>query len=85
MVLRVYVSAACLGCATARQLVVELRRVRPHYPIELIDLDLPGAVRPPQVFGTPTYCLGERIVSLGNPRLADLLQLIDAGTTGSGV
>jgi hypothetical protein len=34
-------------------------------------------VKPEFVFGTPTYVLGERIVSLGNPALATLLNLLD--------
>jgi hypothetical protein len=75
--LRVYVSAGCDVCARTHQLVAELRAQRPAYPVELVDLDQPGAVKPAFVFGTPTYVLGERIVSLGNPALATLLNLLD--------
>jgi hypothetical protein len=66
--LRVYVSASCLVCDRARQLV---------------DLDQPDAVKPDFVFGTPTYVLGERIVFLGNPALATLLSLLDAEAPGA--
>ena len=50
---------------------------RPTYPVELVELEQPDAVKPDFVFGTPTYVLGERIVSLGNPALATLLNLLD--------
>ncbi len=75
--LRVYVSAGCFLCDRTRQLVAEVREQRPAYPVELVDLDQPDAVKPDFVFGTPTYVLGERIVSLGNPALATLLNLLD--------
>jgi hypothetical protein len=45
---------------------------------KLVDLDQPDAAKPAFVFGTPTYVLGERIISLGNPALAAPLNLIDA-------
>lgn len=35
-------------------------------------------MKPDFGFGTPTYVLGERIVSLGNPALATLLNLLDS-------
>jgi hypothetical protein len=76
--LRVYISAGCFVCERTRQLVAELRAQRPAYPVELVDLDQPDAVKPSFVFGTPTYVLGDRIVSLGNPALTTLLDLLDA-------
>jgi hypothetical protein len=75
--LRVYVSASCFVCDRTREIVAEVRAQRPAYPVELIDLDQPGAVKPASVFGTPTYLLGERIVSLGNPSPTTLLNLLD--------
>ena len=75
--LYVYVSANCAICDRALQIVAEIRRQRPHYPLQLIDLDQPDAVRPAFVFGTPTYMLGERIISLGNPSMSMILQQID--------
>jgi hypothetical protein len=76
--LRVYFSASCLVCERTNQIIAEVRTLRPHYPIEVVDLDTAGAVKPPAVFGTPTYCLGERVISLGNPALQALLDLLDA-------
>jgi hypothetical protein len=75
--LHVYVSASCMVCDRTRQIVAQLREQRPAYPVELVDLNLPDAVKPAFIFGTPTYVLGERIVSLGNPALATLLNLLD--------
>jgi hypothetical protein len=42
----------------------------------MVDLDQPYALKPTFVFGKPTYVLGECIVSLGNPALATLLDLL---------
>lgn len=76
--LRVYVSASCFICDRTRQIVAEVCAQRPNYPVELVELEQPDAVKPAFVFGTPTYVLGEHIVSLGNPALATLLDLFDA-------
>lgn len=76
-VLRIYVAAHCLGCATAREMSAYVRRNRPHQPVEVIDLDQPGSVRPPHVFGVPTYCLDDQVISLGNPDGATLLAFLD--------
>src|SRR5262245_19260745 len=75
--LRVYVSDSCAGCDIARALIEYVRRLRLHYPIELINLDDDDAVRPPYVFGTPTYCLDDQIISLGNPSAQALLAALD--------
>lgn len=74
----VYVSANCMVCDRTHQIVAQVRMQRPSYPLEVVDLDQPDAVKPAFVFGTPTYVLGERIVSLGNPALATLLDMLDA-------
>jgi hypothetical protein len=82
--LRVYVSAACASCALAYQRVAQVRRLRPHQIIEVVDLDQAGAEHPPSVFGTPTYCLDERVISLGNPSLTALLAELDRATAPPG-
>ena len=80
--LHVYIAADCIICKRTHQIVAEVRALRPHYPIELIDLDQAGASKPRAVFATPTYCLGDRIVSLGNPARQELLDLLDAEAAG---
>lgn len=78
----VYISASCAVCVRTQQLVAAVRAQRPDYTIELVDLDQVGAVKPAFVFGTPTYVLGGRIVALGNPALAQLLEILDHTAMG---
>lgn len=77
--LRIYVSASCVVSQRTFQLVTELRMLRPDYTVEVMDLDHPDVAKPAEVFATPTYILGEHIISLGNPALQTLLDLIDDG------
>lgn len=75
--LRVVVSAGCATCRYSLKLVESVRRLRPRQPVEVIDLDDRGLAVPVGVIGTPTFLLGERVVSLGNPTLEDLLATLD--------
>lgn len=75
--LRVVVSAGCATCAYALRLVESVRRLRPRQPVEVVDLDDRAVAVPAGVVGTPTFLLGERVVSLGNPTLEDLLATLD--------
>jgi hypothetical protein len=54
-----------------------VQRLRPHQSVELIDLAQINAMRPLYVFGTPTYCLDNQVISLGNPSLSALLEILD--------
>src|SRR5215211_8803795 len=65
-ILQIYVSADCASCATAHQRVAQVQRLRPHQPVELIDLAQIDAIRPAYIFGTPMYCLDDQVISLGN-------------------
>ena len=76
--LRVVVSAGCATCRYALELVESVRRLRPRQPVEVIDLADRAVTVPAGVVGTPTFLLGERVVSLGNPSLDDLLATLDA-------
>ncbi|MBO9316674.1 MAG: hypothetical protein J7456_12930 [Chloroflexus sp.] len=82
--LRIYISATCLVCEHTRELVDQIRTLRPAYPVELIDLDQQPTARPDFVFGTPTYVLGETIIALGNPELSTLLRFLDRAIFTSG-
>jgi hypothetical protein len=77
-ILQVYVSADCASCAMALQRVAQVQHLRPHQPVELIDLAQMDAIRPAYIFGTPTYCLDDQVISLGNPSLLALLEVLDA-------
>ncbi len=82
--LRVVVSAGCAACGRAGELIDAVRRLRPSQPIEVIDLDDRAAEIPAGVVGTPTFLLGEQIVSLGNPTLEVLLATLDATAPPTG-
>lgn len=75
--LRVVVSAGCTTCRYARELVDAVRRLRPRQPVEVLDLDDRRVAVPDGVVGTPTFLLGEQVVSLGNPPLDVLLATLD--------
>lgn len=56
-----------------------MRHARPAQTVEVIDLaDHPDLPLPAGVIGTPTYLLGERVISLGNPDLDELLDHLDS-------
>jgi hypothetical protein len=75
--LRVVVSAGCASCRHTMRLVEAVLRLRPLQSVEVIDLDDPEVKVPDGVVGTPTFLLGERVVSLGNPTVEDLLATLD--------
>ncbi len=79
--LHVYVSAACASCRRTRELVTELRRLRPGAAVALVDIDrLEPDARPTGVVGTPTYVLHGRVRWLGNPSTEELLRCWDEKT-----
>lgn len=53
-----------------------VRAVRPRRRVEIVDVDDAADV-PRTVIGTPTYVLGDHVLSLGNPLLDDLLMALD--------
>lgn len=79
--LRIYISQHCRGYSTALELSRRLKRLRPHLPIVLIDVDgpLPASEGDPdiRVVGTPTYVWDHHILFLGNPSEEELLARID--------
>ncbi len=83
-VLRVVVSAGCATCGRAVEIVDAVRRLRPRQPVEVLDLDDRGARAPIGIVGTPTFLLGEQVISLGNPTLEVLLGTLDAARRGGG-
>ncbi len=83
-VLRVVVSAGCATCGRAVEIVEAVRRLRPRQPVEVLDLDVRDACAPVGIVGTPTFLLGEQVISLGNPTLEGLLATLDAARRGGG-
>lgn len=77
-VLEIYVGPACLASETARGLAAAVRALaRPGLDVRVVDLGEPGAVRPPAIFAVPTYLLDGRVISLGNPEEAWLLERLE--------
>jgi hypothetical protein len=72
--LHIYVAEHCPGSPMARIRAERLHERVPEIPIAVVDIDTPGAVVPPAVFGTPTYTWNDRIIFLGNPSDHELLE-----------
>ncbi|CAN5731656.1 hypothetical protein BH23CHL5_BH23CHL5_25830 [soil metagenome] len=82
--LEVFVHPDCLAGDTAQSIVDRLRRLRfPNVDIRLIDLSLPGVIRPAAIFTVPTYVLNDKVISLGNPAFDELLKRITDLLQGS--
>jgi hypothetical protein len=78
--LEIFVLPYCFGCETARRLAECVRaQALPQVDVHLVDLSVPGAVRPPNVFAVPTYLLDGRVLSLGNPEQGWLLAQLAPG------
>ncbi|MCQ3977933.1 MAG: hypothetical protein DPW09_31280 [Anaerolineae bacterium] len=73
-VLKIFVTEHCPGCVEALRIAAEVAQNYPHLGVEVIDLNTPEVIVPEAVFATPTYMLNERIVSLGNPSPAEVVQ-----------
>ncbi len=74
--LRIYISAHCTGCTTARRLAEQVRTERPDVPLAVIDFDDPTVEVPANVIGTPIYTWQDRVVFMGNPSAVELLQRV---------
>ena len=74
--LKIYVSAHCPGCTTARERAERLRALRPEVPLRLVDVDAPHADVPCNVIGTPIYTWNDRVVFMGNPDEEELLERV---------
>ena len=82
--LSIYISAHCIGCTTARWLADQVRSERPDVPLVVIDIDDPAVEVPAKVIGTPFYTWGDRVLFMGNPNAAELLQRVGALHDGEG-
>ena len=77
----VLVSGDCPACARAHDVVGEVRRLSPGVRVDVVDIDVEGIPDGVAFVGTPTYLIGDRIVSLGNPDPQDLVALIEGWPT----
>jgi len=75
--LDVYVEAGCPSCKRAVKIAQEADEAYPDMAVTIIDVaesDQP----PADVFAVPTFVLNGDVVSLGNPRRADLSRAIES-------
>ena len=74
--LRIHVSAHCRTSAIALRLAERLQSWRPDVPLEVVDVNAPGADVPSKVIGTPVYAWHDRILFLVNPSETELLERV---------
>lgn len=74
--LKIYTMTHCPTCEATRRTAEAIAERWPALEVELINLDAPGAIIPPQVFSVPTYILNGDVISLGNPYLSQLETLL---------
>lgn len=74
--LRIYAMRHCSTGEATRQIASEISERCPRFVVDLVYLDDPGTTIPEQVFSVPTYLLGGRVISIGNPYLEQLESLI---------
>lgn len=75
--LRIYVSAHCPSCGMALHLAGQVQVQRPCLPLEVIDVDVPDLDVPDYIIGTPIYTWNNRVLFLGNPSEAELLERLE--------
>jgi Thioredoxin domain len=62
----------CPTCAETRKMVEQIGDRMPELKVEVIDLEDPAELAPPEVFSVPTYILNGDVISLGNPYIEQL-------------
>lgn len=72
--LRVYVAPDCPGSSRALCLIERLRAHYPDFPVEVIDVSVPQTTVPDEIIGTPIYTWNHRVLFMGNPNEATLLE-----------
>ena len=76
--LQVYIERGCSMCRRAVALADQARAQFPAMRVEVVDLTEPAAEPPEAVFAVPTFLLDGELLSLGNPRPADLIETLTA-------
>jgi len=72
-VLKIFVAEHCSTCREAFEIAAQIEQIFPKIVVQLIDVEKsPGEV-PESVFATPTFMLNDRIISLGNPSLPEIM------------
>lgn len=74
--LAVYVAPGCWGCGRARQIATAIERSCLRVRVTVVSLG-DGVVAPPQVVGVPAYVLDGKVISLGNPDVRILVEMLN--------
>jgi len=76
MRLEIYISDHCDNCQEALN-QAELARTVAGVEVCVVNIDAASDSVPERIIATPTYVLDGAIISLGNPRRGDLLNLLE--------
>ena len=71
--LDIYIEGGCKNCLTSVTIAEQVKEQMPAVQVNVIDLVQEPNRRREQIFAVPTFILNGEILSLGNPRLEDLL------------
>ena len=74
--LRIFVAEDCPNCTEARTIAARVEQDYPSLAVEVVDIGDEQSVVPDVIFATPTFMLNDRVVSLGNPKFADIASLL---------
>lgn len=75
--LDIFLSGQCFGCSETRRLARAVAERFESVSVRLVDLDDEPGAKPERVIAVPAYLLDGEIISLGNPRQADLFQQVE--------
>ena len=72
LALEIVIAKHCRQCRESVRVADALKLEFPALDVQVIDLDAPDSVKPDVVFAVPSFLLNGRVVSLGNPDVAEL-------------
>ena len=76
--LELFIATDCPTCVYAQDVARRAATRFPELEVRVTDLDQPDVVVPEAVFAVPTFCLDDRVISLGTPEWHTLTSKIKA-------
>lgn len=74
--LELFIATDCPSCTNAEAVARRAAARFPELDVMVTDLDQPDVVVPDAVFAVPTFCLDDRVISLGTPEWRTLSRKI---------
>lgn len=74
--LELFVATDCPSCTHAEAVARRAAARFPELDVTVTDLDQPDVTVPDAVFAVPTFCLDDRVISLGTPEWRTLSKKI---------